>query len=363
MTTQTLLSSSFAKRFELVHLDTSDHRGIEKVAQFDVRNMLLALQHASQFLAALASKSPDAVYLPLARNRLGVLRDLFFLLPSRLARKPVIIHYHSFSFIEYWRSENALMRSLIALALGPRVNVVVLGEALREAFGHLVPAERVHVVPNGIPDLGAGPPARSRGQIILHLSTMWRAKGLFEVLQTAEGVRGRVPEARFVLAGGWYSQTERAEALRFVEENDLASTVNFVGPVEGEEKRRLLQSAAAMILPSKLEGQSLVVVEALSTGTPLVTTPVGCLPETFSDGSEGFLVAEGDVEGLVKRCVLLLTNSAVRGKMGTAARERYEAEFRAERFAGRLGDVVEAVLSKKASDPHRADLSRVVEVE
>jgi len=354
ITTQNLLGSSFAQRFDVWHLDTSDHRGIDKVARIDLLNILLAMKHGAEFLVALLAKRPGAIYLPLARNRLGVLRDLLFLLPARLARRPVVVHFHSSSFFDYWHSETALMRRLISFSLGPKVTGIVLGEIYRDAFGPLVPSERIHVVPNGIPDLGVGAPPREREPMVLHLSTMWTEKGLFEVLRTAVGIRARVPEARFVLAGGWYSESEKSAAMRFVAEHGLAPVIEFVGPVEGEEKRRLLQTAAAMLFPSKREAQSLVVLEALSAGTPVVATPVGCLPETYTDGVEGFFISLDDIDGLIDRCTLLLIDVDRRDQMGRAARRRYESHLQVRRFARELGDVVESVLRNA---PQESDLS------
>ena len=247
------------------------------------------------------------------------------------------------------------MRRLIALAFGPRVNVVVLGERLRGAFGTLVGPERVHVVPNGLPDLGEGPPAAERKPIVLHLATMWSEKGLFDVLRAAVRVRDAFPEVRFVLAGGWYSDAERRQALHFVQKHGLDRVIEFVGPVEDEAKRRLLQSASTLMFPSKVEGQPLVVVEALAAGTPVITTPVGSLPETFDDAVEGFLVPRGDVEGLAGCCLTLLRDSALRSEMGQAARRRYERYFQAERFAQRLGDTIEALLETERPSTKRAE--------
>src|SRR5438093_1171979 len=66
------------------HFDTSDHRCISTIGVFDLTNIWLAISHWSQFAWALFRIRPRIVHLPLARNRLGFLRDALFVLSARL---------------------------------------------------------------------------------------------------------------------------------------------------------------------------------------------------------------------------------------------------------------------------------------
>lgn len=348
VTTEALLASAASDRLELVHLDTSDHRGIANVARLDVWNVVLALVHGARFAAALVRRRPDLVYLPIARNRLGVLRDLLFLLPARAARRRVLVHLHAWSFADYWRGEAWWMRALVRAGLGPRTSVIVLADGLREAFGPLVAPGRVHVAANGIADLGAGPPADARLPIVLHLSTLWSEKGLFDALEVARRVREQEPSARFVFAGPWYSQAERAAAERMLADDGLGAAVELPGVVEGDVKARFLHEAAAVLLPFRFEGQPLVILEALAAGTPVITTRVGAIPETIANGVEGVLLEPGDVDGLAAATLRLVRDAQLRRRLGAAARARFEAEFTSGMFADR---VVAALVASLDAEP------------
>ncbi|HLS19539.1 MAG TPA: glycosyltransferase, partial [Paracoccaceae bacterium] len=75
----------------------------------------------------------------------------------------------------------------------------------------------------------------------------------------------------------------------------------WIGPVAGRAKERLLAQAACVILPSKApETSSLVAMEALAAGTPVVAYRAGALPEIIEHGRTGLLVEMGDVEGLAR---------------------------------------------------------------
>src|SRR5687767_11323773 len=75
LSTELVLGSELSRTFEVSHLDTSDHRDISNIARVDFRNVFLAFKHGMQFAYLLLRRRPRVVYLPVARNRVGFLRD------------------------------------------------------------------------------------------------------------------------------------------------------------------------------------------------------------------------------------------------------------------------------------------------
>ena len=342
---QGLLKGGITDRFDVVHVDTSDHRGIANVGRVDLRNIVLALKHGAQFAWLLLRHRPRLVYLPVARNRVGFLRDALFLLPARLTRRHVVVHFHSWDFEEFRRRERAWMRVLIGLAFGRNTHVIVLADSLRGAFGALVQSEHVHVVANGVRDTGLGLPAGERPPTVLHLSTLWTEKGAFDVLELARRSRSKQSGARFVLAGPWYDDAERGEAEELVRREELDDRVEFTGPVRGASKDQLLRDAAVVLLPSRWEGQPLVLLEAFAAGTPVVASRVGAVPDTVADGVEGFLVEPGNVAQMEDRVTKLLGDPDLRSEFGEAARRRYEADYSVERFGTQMTELLVRIAS------------------
>jgi glycosyltransferase involved in cell wall biosynthesis len=358
--TATVLRSELVGRYEIVHVDLSDHRDISNVGRFDMRNIALALLHGARFSLALL-RGARLAYVPIGRDRTGFLRDALMLLPARLAGCRVVVHLHSRDFVtSFYDREAPWMRTLIRAALGGDTHAIVLGESRRGDFDGLVPAERVHVLPNGVADVGAGPPAGERRPEVLFLSLLRREKGVFELLDAAREIVARRPDARFTFAGSWYRDAERREAESFIARHGLDDAITFVGPVSGDAKNDLLRRAAVLAFPSRYmsEGHPLVLLEALSAGTPCVATAIAAIPEIVADGEVGRLIPEADTAALAQALESLLADPILRTRMGDNARRRYLREFTAQMFETRLTKIIDAVSGRGSGSGVRSGRPR-----
>ena len=123
-------------------------------------------------------------------------------------------------------------------------------------------------------------------------------------------------------------------------------SVRFAGPVGEQELPGLYRRAAVFVLPTverTCYGRSvavtellgLSVLEAMASGTPVVASRTGGLPEVVADGETGFLVTPGDVGQLHVRINQLLRDRALARRMGESARQRVLDRFTWEQTAAR----------------------------
>lgn len=347
-----LESPALNSRYRLVHLDNADRRDTGNMGRLEPGNVLLALRHAASLARMLARERPDLVYLPVSQNRWAYVRDAVWMALCRVARVPIFVHLHGGGFRAFHDGTGPLTRWLIRRTSRWVAGVAVLGDGLRSMYLGLVPEERIHVVPNGVSDLFAdGPPDRADGgggpPRVTYLGTLIRSKGYPDMLRVASRLRDGGVAAKFVFAGGWNSEEERLEALAMMDRLGLADAVEFPGVVAGESKRRVLAEADVFVLPTRYppEGQPLVVLEAMSAGLPVVSTPRAAIPDMVDDGVTGLLVPEGDDGALESALRRLITMPADRAAMGAAGRKKYVERFTEERMIGRLSEVLDTVLS------------------
>ncbi len=162
---------------------------------------------------------------------------------------------------------------------------------------------------------------------IVYLGRIHPQKGLKELLKAFSRVVNCVPQVKLVLAGPdnnyWNELRKQANEL------NIARWIKYIGYISEEDKYNLLAASEFIVLPSMYELQGIVLVEAMAQKKPVIATNVGGIPDFVKDGQTGFLISYGDVNSLANKIIHLLTDHAIRKKMGENARiiaERYRWE-------------------------------------
>jgi len=331
-------------KVETIHLDTADRRDLSNVGKIDLINIYLSLRHGLTYLWSLIWKRPVIVYVPIAQDMLPFLRDCLFLLPARWLRKKIVVHLHGGHFDKFYRNTSPFKRKIIRYALAKTNRAIVLGTTLQDIFDGVIPRDRIRVIPNGIPDnyveraMGT---QNGHRHTILSLGTLMREKGTLELLEALPLVVKHIPDLKAVFAGAWYRPEEQSKAIQIIRQHGLESHTEFIGPVAPSAKLDVLKKADAFVMPTsyKYEGHPYVILEAMSAGLPVVSTKVGCIPETVIDGENGFILNPGDTKKLAEKLVLLLRDEGLRKKMGQASRARFLKMYTVERFAEQMNQV------------------------
>jgi glycosyltransferase involved in cell wall biosynthesis len=235
----------------------------------------------------LASVARDVIWYPLALGRhargLDVLHCTTFRGPLD-APVPTVVTLHDLAILRYPDAFPRWHRAYGTVGLRRTLHaadaIVAVSEfTKREAVELLdVPAERVSVVPNGIDETFDGPSeAQAGGEYVLAVATLEPRKNLGRVVEAAQraGVNLRVVGAR-----GWGG----------------VDVPGWVGEVPDSELAALYRGAGCVVYASLYEGFGLPVLEAMATGTPVVTSRGSAMEE--NGGEAAILVDPFDVESI-----------------------------------------------------------------
>ncbi len=178
---------------------------------------------------------------------------------------------------------------------------------------------------------------------MLYLGNLVREKGVFVLLEAARIVAAKRDDIRFVFGGAWFRTEDERAAKEFVARNGLEKLVEFVGPVAGEVKWRVLFSSDILAFPTfyYYETMGLVVLEAMQAGLAVVTTRRASLPEIIEDGVNGYLVEEQDADGLAGKILQLVEHKELRERMGCANRQRFAEFYTHQQYGKRMARVFE----------------------
>lgn len=176
---------------------------------------------------------------------------------------------------------------------------------------------------------------------IVFVGRLDSVKGGRLLLEAFGTLRDRHPDAVLRIVGDGPDRPAMEARAR---ELNLGARASFLGYRTQTEVAEVLSGADMLVLPSFAEGVPVVLMEAMASGLPVVSTRIAGIPELVEDGRTGFLVPAGDLDSLTARIDTLLSDPARAREMGAAGRAVVEAEFNLTRevdwlariFAGRL---------------------------
>jgi len=232
--------------------------------------------------------------------------------------------------------------------------LTVSGTSRAEIVDHLgVREDRIHVVHIGA-DTNLFSPDPSvpvvPGRIVTTSSADVPLKGLVFLVEALAKVRTEHPDAHLVVVGKRPTEGPVAQAM---ERYGLEGAVEFVKGISDAELVDLVRSAEVACVPSLYEGFSLPAAEAMATGTPLVATTGGAIPEVAGrDGETCLAVPPGDPGALAAGLSRLLGDPELRRRLGRAGRERVLRHFTWARAAeGTVARYREAISGSPAPAP------------
>lgn len=248
---------------------------------------------------------------------------------------PSVHTAHSWAFSDGIRRR----RKAVAVPLEAAVarltdGFIVVSEADKEVglrYGVARP-HQVHVVHNGVPDIGPrASPDAGDVPILTMVARMAAPKDHLLLLRSLSAVD--VPfRVQFVGDGPLRAELEAATA-----ELGLADRVEFLGV--RADVPALLADSHVFALVSYQEGFPLSILEAMRAGLPVVASDVGGVSEAVHDGVTGSLVARDDQNGLARALGELLADADLRARQGRAGRALYEERFTVAQMVEKTADV------------------------
>lgn len=200
-----------------------------------------------------------------------------------------------------------------------------------------LPAGRLFVKPNGLPD--PGPPADGPREGILFAGRLSSEKGVAVLKRAA--ARLSVPIA--VAGDGPLRDTLEG-----------APGLTLLGPLPPAETRARMGRAAALVVPSVCyEGLPMVVAEAFAAGTPVIASRIGSLAGLIEDGVTGLLATPGDPADLARAIEQVAAQPDAARRMGAAARAAYLRHWTEEATTAALIGIYRQALDAR-TDPQPA---------
>jgi len=288
-------------------------------------------------------------------------------LARRRARTPVHVHAERGTVLgnahgrgpRHWLRAKAMRWAL------ERVDTVMSNAAsvaarVEETCGY--PAERVHIIPNGVERPPVDDPATARGQVrkqlripesafaIGSVGRLHPVKGFDIAVEAISQLIQNGRDAHLILVG---DGPEESRLRNLVESLHLQSRVHFPG--RRTDIGRWLAAMDVFVNTSHSEGMSQSLVEAMASGLPLVVTDVGDNPDLVGDGDTacGCTIPSGEATAVAGVLLRLACDEPLRTQYSHRSRERHRAEFGFGQMIGRFESLYERLFASVVGRTHQ----------
>jgi len=176
-----------------------------------------------------------------------------------------------------------------------------------------------------------------KAPVIITVGNLRRVKGVDVLLRAAAQICREIPQSVFIVVGRTTENGHFEELIRIKTALGLNGNVKFIG--ERENVIPLLKASDVFCLPSRSEGFSNALIEAMACGLPCLATRVGGTSEALTDGVNGYLVEPDNPQLLADRLLQLIRLPEKAKELGRAARQTIEQRFTYELMLRKITDV------------------------
>jgi glycosyltransferase involved in cell wall biosynthesis len=305
---KTFISSPYFQKHKLHYLETYSDKGLTHTLALFVRSFPIYLKY-------LMNSKIKIIHVHTAARGSFIRKSMLIML-ARIFKKKTILHVHSGAFLEFYDSSNILQKKYIQLVLKISDRVIVLTEGWSDRFSTKFKIDNIHIINNPV-ILSKKIKAKTNNDmpVLLYLGRILEIKGIYDLINALKIVSSKY---KLIIAGdGEIGKLEKMIACNEI----INKNVQLVGWKRGNEKKKLMELADIMIVPSHFEAFGLSIIEAMSYGMPVIAANVGGIPEIITDKQNGILFKAKNVKDLAEKIELLIQNRKLGRMLGENGRK------------------------------------------
>ncbi|WP_024590389.1 MULTISPECIES: glycosyltransferase family 4 protein [unclassified Pseudoalteromonas] len=268
----------------------------------------------------------------------SVIRKSYYALWLKVFGIPMIYQNHAAVLDLYYKKSKGIKRKYIDYIFGLYDLRLCLGSYWKQTLDQVM-EKKWDVLYNPVPELKIKKNGHETCNFIF-MGELSDRKGIKDLIVAFSTVKYR--NARLMIAGNG----DMDSLKRLSEELNVTDKVTFLGWLDKEQKIALLAQTDVVVLPSYAEGLPMSILEAMSVGLPVITTPVGAVEDAITHNVHGLLVKPGNIEQISDALSDLAQNSDKRTKFGEAAKIKFLECFKDDVVAQSLSNYYQQLILK-----------------
>lgn len=267
-------------------------------------------------------------------------RCRMFIRLAKKCGKKVILHEHAADFVEFYNAAGD--KKEIVRTINDCDCLIVLSRSWKEFFTSIgVKEAKIHILNNIVSPPTAVKQPHNDGKLhLMYMGEISNRKGAFDLLKAVADEKDYFKDKLLLRMGG---NEVDGDIKTFIRDNGLDGFVAYEGWISGQKKVDCLTWEDIYILPSYNEGLPIAILEAMSYKHPIISTPVGGIPEIIENGRNGLLVTPGDTKAIANAIKFYIVNKDKISEHGKYAFEIVK-DFFPEKVFSDLNEIYQTLL-------------------
>jgi glycosyltransferase involved in cell wall biosynthesis len=322
---------------------------IDHIATYENKSTLNKLAVFARSLSILpwylSTTKPDSIHIHVS-DWGSVLRKTIVIRICLLFRIPILIHAHGPEFHLTYQALPRAAQKYLSWIFQHCAGSIVLSKSWQDFYVENLglQSEKVFILPNPVEIPSQIPDRANRQKItIVFFGKVGQRKGAFDLIHAFSQLPFAQQEcSNLILAGDGEIEAGR----ELVDSLNLSRNIEFLGWIDADRRNDLLSAADIFILPSYNEALPMALLEAMAWGLPIITTPVGGIPEIVTSNENGLLVLPGDLQQLASAMKSLIISEDLRLRLGTNARSSV-INLDVTSYCVSLGNIYQSIATTK----------------
>jgi glycosyltransferase involved in cell wall biosynthesis len=337
-----LLNSNLNDNFDLIPFTTSRPSNKNKISSvhnyrvisdfplvFLIKCIIITAYHLLLYPFILIKQKPNLVHVH-SSSYWSFWENSFYVLIAKLLKNKVVLHIHGSDFDDFYSNSPSMIKKYIYYIMKNTNKVISLSEYWHDFFINVIGINKnnVVIIRNGVMSSKYRQKKEDcsldRNVEVLFIGGKdSKRKGAYEVVKAIPIVLSSYSNVTFTFIGT--GQIE--EIKKMCEDLDIDKNVKLMGQVSEEQKIESLSCSDIYLLPSYAEGLPISVLEAMAASLPIISTPVGGIPEVIEEGINGYLIEPGDYESLANKILLLVENEDLRARISSNNSQKIKSMY------------------------------------
>jgi len=335
-----------ATRFNAQHFNISTAEDIADIGTASPRKLVKTLNIVIKSLWLWIRSRPDLTYLTLAPTGLGFYKDGLIAILLKALGARLVIHLHGKGVTQ--ACKDSVLNRIIYAAVFRNTDVIHLSERLTEDLRPFAPREKIHIVPNGIPEF-AGETHKLSGEIhFIYLSNLVREKGAMDLLNACDILCRQGFHFRVTMAGRFYDVNFEQEFRERWNALGLRNVALLDQGAYGAEKTQLLACGDVLVLPTYYPNECfpITLLEAMAASMAVISTDEGAIADMITPKDNGILVEKRNPSDLAEAMKSFINSPSEAQRMGGVGYQRYLQLYTFSTFEHHLAKVLQTIADR-----------------